>query len=190
MGTITKPTISISTIGISAPSCPIESSQSPKLDETLEVNEEERRSVISLKKPLQLSDEKPVVILITTKGGVPLYSYVFADDWKLEDELFSGFLSSFDSISNEIFSEGLDRAKFGQYTLLMKSVENFSVCYLFKGQVFSASEKLTRYINRIQDSTSIWKTLNKSFTTSQVVELTDIPLMEPLLNDIFLTVNP
>jgi len=189
LGTITKPTISSSTLGISAPSCPIESSQSPILREARELNEEERRSVVSLKRPAQLIDETPVVILITTKGGIPLFSYVFADEWKFDDELFSGFLSSFDSISNEIFSEGLDRAKFGQYTILMKSVEDFSVCYLFKGQVFSATEKLTRFINHIQESTSIWKTLNKSYKTSQVVELRDIPLMEPLLNDVFLSVN-
>jgi len=190
VGTITKPTISSSTVGISAPSCPIESSQSPLLREARELNEEERRSVVSLKRPAQLIDEKPVVILITTKGGIPLFTYVFADEWKFDDELFSGFLSSFDSISNEIFSEGLDRAKFGQYTILMKSVENFSVCYLFKGQVFSATEKLTRFINHIQESNSIWKTLNKSYKTSQVVELRDIPLMEPLLNDVFQSVNP
>ena len=99
-------------------------------------------------------------------------------------------MTSFSSISDEIFSEGLDRAKFGPYTVLMESVSNFLICYLFKGQIYLAKQKLTKFIERIQDSTSIWQTLNKFQKTSQVVELRDVPVMESLLTEIFLVNNP
>lgn len=99
-------------------------------------------------------------------------------------------MSSFSSISDEIFSEGLDRAKFGPYTVLMESIRDFSICYLFKGQIYLAKQKLTKFVERIQNNTSIWQTLNKFQKTSQVVELKDIPVMESLLSEIFLIKNP
>ncbi|HEC37018.1 hypothetical protein LCGC14_1457660 [marine sediment metagenome] len=72
----------------------------------------------------------------------------------------------------------------------MESVSNFLICYLFKGQIYLAKQKLTKFIERIQDSTSIWQTLNKFQKTSQVVELRDVPVMESLLTEIFLVNNP
>ena len=45
LGTIKEPSISRSTMGISAPTCPIESSQSPRLGEARQFTEEERRVV-------------------------------------------------------------------------------------------------------------------------------------------------
>jgi hypothetical protein len=72
----------------------------------------------------------------------------------------------------------------------MESVSNFSICYLFKGQIYFAKQKLTKFIERIQDSTSIWQTLNKFQKTNQVVELRDVPVMESLLTEIFLVNNP
>lgn len=46
LNTIKEPSISRSTIGIYAPSCPIESSQSPKLGEARELTEKERQIII------------------------------------------------------------------------------------------------------------------------------------------------
>ncbi|MFX0040970.1 MAG: tetratricopeptide repeat protein, partial [Promethearchaeota archaeon] len=89
-----------------------------------------------------LFEEEPLLLLVLTEGGVPAFSHPFSKDWKFSDELFSGFLSSFDSISKEVFSEGLDRAKFGDYTILISSFGNFLICYLFKGQSYYAKQKL------------------------------------------------
>jgi len=195
LSTIQEPTISRSTIGIVAPTCPIETSESPRLGEIRQFSEDIKQASSKIKKekefkPTLAVEEDPIVLLILTAGGVPIFSYPFADEWKFDDELFGGFMSSFSSISDEIFSEGLERAKFGSYTVLMKSVSNFSICYLFKGQIYLAKQKLTKFVERIQDSTSIWKTLNKFQKTSQVVELRDIPVMESLLTEIFLVNNP
>ena len=195
LSTIQEPSISRSTIGIVAPTCPIETSESPRLGEvrqfSVELNQASSK-VVTEKEfiPTVSVEEEPIVLLILTAGGVPIFSYPFAEEWKFDDELFGGFMSSFSSISDEIFSEGLDRAKFGPYTVLMESISDFSICYLFKGQIYLAKQKLTKFVERIQNNTSIWQTLNKFQKASQVVELRDIPVMESLLTEIFLIKNP
>jgi len=50
----------------------------------------------------ELVDEESVVLLIITEGGVLLFSYPFADEWEFDDELFGGFLTAFNNISDEV----------------------------------------------------------------------------------------
>lgn len=59
--------------------------------------------------------------------------------------IIGGYLTAINQFGDEIFSEGLDRAKYGEYTVLMKSVDPFLVCYLFKGQSFLAKQKLAYF---------------------------------------------
>ena len=66
--------------------------------------------------PVELVDEQAILLLIIAEGGSLLFSYTFSEEWKFDDELFGGFLTAFNSISDEIFSEGLDRVKFGKQT--------------------------------------------------------------------------
>ncbi|MFW9823737.1 MAG: tetratricopeptide repeat protein, partial [Candidatus Thorarchaeota archaeon] len=66
-----------------------------------------------------LSDEESIFLLIISEGGEPVFSQKFVDDRSFEDHLFGGFLTTIDYFIKETFSEGLDRAMFGDYTLLM-----------------------------------------------------------------------
>ena len=120
------------------------------------------------------------------EGGVLIFSYPFTDEWKRDSELFGSFLSAFTSFSDEYFSEGLDRAKFGQYTVLMKPLETFSVCYLFKGQSYPAKQKLLQFTENIQNTEPVMKTLKKFYKTSQMLELKDFPFLEAFITDIFI----
>ncbi|MFW9875954.1 MAG: hypothetical protein ACFFG0_22870 [Candidatus Thorarchaeota archaeon] len=70
-------------------------------------------------------------------------------------------MSSFSSVSDEIFSGGLSRAKFRPYTVLMEPISDFLICYLFKGQIYLVKQKLTEYAEFIQNNISIWQTLKK-----------------------------
>jgi hypothetical protein len=135
--------------------------------------------------PPKLVDEHPMLILILTEGGVPLLSHPFTDDWKFDEDLFGGFLTAFNSIHDEIFAEGLDRVKFGSYTVLMEPLKSFSVCYLFKGQTYPAKQKLTKFVGRIQDDSTTWQTFEKYSRISRLAELQDIPKVEKYLIDIF-----
>jgi tetratricopeptide (TPR) repeat protein len=135
--------------------------------------------------PPKTIDEQPVLLLMLSEGGVLLFSYPFSDEWKRDDELFGSFLNAFMSFSTEFFSEGLDRAKFGEFTVLMESLANFSICYLFKGQTYLAKQKLAYFTQRLQNNSSILDTLNKFYETSQVIELNNFPFLEMFITEIF-----
>jgi tetratricopeptide (TPR) repeat protein len=135
--------------------------------------------------PPKTIDEQPVLLLMLSEGGVLLFSYPFSDEWKRDDELFGSFLNAFMSFSTEFFSEGLDRAKFGEFTVLMESLANFSICYLFKGQTYLAKQKLAYFTQRLQNNSSILDTLNKFYETSQVIELNNFPFLEIFITEIF-----
>jgi len=141
-----------------------------------------RRAVIAP----DLVDEEPVMLLILGEGGILLFSYPFSEEVKIEGDLFGGFLSAITSFSDEVFSEGLDRAKFGQYTILMKDIADFSFCYVFKGQTYLAQKKFSVFIEDFQTNDSMMETLKKFDQTSQVIELKDFPFFEGFIKRSFI----
>jgi tetratricopeptide (TPR) repeat protein len=151
------------------------------LDKTMDLMQGKRE----IKAP-ELTAEEPVLLLILTTGGALIFSHSFADEWGFDSELFGGFLTAFNSISDEIFSEGLDRVKFGQHTVLMESVANFSVCYLYKGQTYLAKRKLVEFTGVVHEDASIEQILEKFEKTSQVLQMKDFPFLKPLITQIFI----
>ncbi len=138
---------------------------------------------------LEYSDEEPILILILAEGGVTMFSHIFSKEWSHEDDLVGGFLSALDSFSGELFSEGLDRAKFGRHTVLMKSFETFSICYLFKGESYLAQKRINRFIEQIQNSDEIKETFNSFYRTHQTIDLKDNPPLKLLFTEIFIQKN-
>jgi len=136
--------------------------------------------------PINLIDEDPVVILVISQGGNPIFSQAFLDEWNFQDHLFGGFLTAVNSFSDEMLNEGFDRAIFGKYTLLMKSISPFLVCYLFKGQSYLAQQRLKYFAHKIQENLEIWDTFIKYLKTNQEIQLKDIPSLEMAIKDIFI----
>lgn len=136
--------------------------------------------------PPKVMHEKPGLLLIIGEGGFPLFSTLFSEQYTIEEDIISGFLSAINSFISEVFSKGLDRAKFGDDTLLMQSVNGFSVCYVFRGQTYLAKQKLTRFTESIRNIKSIWDTLNKYYQSSQIIDLNDLPSLELLISEIFI----
>ncbi len=132
-----------------------------------------------------ITPETPVLLLIIGKGGLPVFSHSFRKEISTANELLSGFLSAFSNFGGEIFSKGLDRAKFGDYIIHIQSADPFSVCYLFKGPTFGAKIKLTHFNEAIQGETSIWEALNQFFQSGRVANLNTIPLLEDLIKNTF-----
>jgi tetratricopeptide (TPR) repeat protein len=137
----------------------------------------------------ELSEEQPVFLLIISEGGMPLFSQSFLEDKSFESHLFGGFLTSIDYFIREMFSEGLDRAIFGEYTLLMKSVSPFFISYIFKGDSYHALQKLNCFTDQIQKEHIIWQNLLKFFQANQSIHLKDIPLLESLITETFINKN-
>jgi len=135
--------------------------------------------------PPVITPEIPVLLLIIGEGGFPLFSYQFEKEYVFEEDLLSGFLAAFNTFSGELFSKELDRVKFGEFMILMQTIETFSVCYLFKGQRYSAKRKLSQFTTSIKKNSSIWEALNVFYKTSRVVKLDEVPSLKALISNIF-----
>jgi tetratricopeptide (TPR) repeat protein len=163
------------------------------LEERLKLSRLSEQMEIMAKKrviePLDIIEEIPVVILIMSEGGIPIFSQIFAEEWSFQDHLFGGFLNAVNSFSNEMFSKGLDRAIFGEFTLLMKAANPFLVCYLFKGQSYIAQQRIKYFVDNIQTNNNIWQGLNKFFQTNREIQLKDIPSLKPVISEIFIDKN-
>ncbi|MFW9825843.1 MAG: tetratricopeptide repeat protein, partial [Candidatus Thorarchaeota archaeon] len=134
----------------------------------------------------EILKEDPVMLLILTEGGNLLFSKKFAKDFSFEDDILGGFLTTVNYIISEVFSEGLDRAIFGPYTLLMMPLQPFLVCYIFKGDSYFAHQKIENFLNSIQKDRLIWQSLQEFFQKSKSVQLDSIPSLESLITEIFL----
>ncbi|MFW9772942.1 MAG: tetratricopeptide repeat protein [Candidatus Thorarchaeota archaeon] len=132
-----------------------------------------------------LIPEVPVLLLIIGEGGFLLFSAQFGRDFEIEEDLIGGFLTAINDFSGEIFSKGLDRAKFGDYLLLMKRINVFSVYYVYIGQSYLAKQRLSKFTERIQTTKSIWDSLLNFYETNRIVELKDIPSLEAVINEVF-----
>ena len=60
------------------------------------------------------------------------------------------------------------------------------MCYLFKGQIHSAKQKLDKFIETIQGINSVWDSLEKSSKSGRVADLVNLPKMNPYLWKFFL----
>ncbi len=134
----------------------------------------------------ELSNEEPVLLLIVSEGGVPFFSHSFVEDKSFRSHLFGGFLSTIDYFIKETFSEGLDRAVFGEHTLLMKSVPPFFISYIFKGDSYYALQKVDYFKDHLQKEEDIWQNLLKNFQKNTAVQLKDYPLLESLITETFI----
>ncbi|MFX0007470.1 MAG: tetratricopeptide repeat protein [Promethearchaeota archaeon] len=134
----------------------------------------------------QLSDEEPVLLLIVSEGGIPFFSQSFMEDKSFEDHLFGGFFTAINAFIHETFSEGLERASFGEHTLLMNSVSPFLMCYVYKGQSYTAQNRIKSFINEIKSNKELWKTFEKYYQMNKKIDMRDIPSLEPLITKIFI----
>ncbi|MFX0004559.1 MAG: tetratricopeptide repeat protein [Candidatus Hodarchaeota archaeon] len=133
----------------------------------------------------EISKEDPVMLLILTEGGNLLYSRKFIEDFNFEDDILGGFLTAINYFITEVFSEGLDRAVFGQKTLLLMPLEPFLICYIFKGASYYAHHKIKNFLDSIQNDNFIWQSLHYFFQKSKSVQLNDIPSLDSLITEIF-----
>ncbi|MFW9896238.1 MAG: hypothetical protein ACFFD7_10580 [Candidatus Thorarchaeota archaeon] len=134
--------------------------------------------------PPEILDEEPILLLIMDNSGTTYFNHPFIAKWDHSD-LFSSFLSAFNTFSDEIFSKSIDRIRIGENTILINPVEPFLACYVIKGQSYPALQKLTRFTEAIRENSEIWQALNKSAKTSEMLELDKPPAFKNVINKIF-----
>ncbi|MFX0092557.1 MAG: tetratricopeptide repeat protein [Candidatus Hodarchaeota archaeon] len=133
---------------------------------------------------LELPEEEPVMFLILDDRGITLFSKSFSSQSTVDDQLIGGFLNAIQIFSTQIFDQMLDRVKLEEFTLLMKAEEPFQLCYVFKGQTYTAQQKLTRFIQVLRN-TVLWNSLLKFSQEGRALESTTHSSLEDLLKEVF-----
>ena len=132
-----------------------------------------------------ISDEEPIFLLIVSEGGVPIFSQSFTSETSFQDHLFGGFFTTINSFITENFSEGLNRASFGKYTLLMNALSPFLMCYIYKGQSYSAQKRINSFLDKIKNNEDTWNSIKKYYEMNREIEMNDIPSLKLLIEDTF-----
>lgn len=134
--------------------------------------------------PPELVEEEPILLLIMDNSGATYFNHPFISNWDYSD-LFSSFMSAFNTFMDEIFSKSIDRIRVGENTILINPVEPFLACYVIKGQSYLALQKLTRFTEAIRKNSEIWQALNESVKTSEMLELDKPPALKTVIDEIF-----
>ncbi|MHA2180356.1 MAG: tetratricopeptide repeat protein [Promethearchaeota archaeon] len=132
-----------------------------------------------------LVNEEPILLLIMDDTGATYFNHPFVANWDHSD-LFSQFMSAFNTFSSEMFSKSIDRIRIGENTILINPIDPFLACYVIKGQSYPAWQKLTRFTKTIRENSIIWQALNKSIKTSEMIELDNPPILRGVVNEIFI----
>jgi len=157
--------------------------------ELAELNVHIENMLLNRKITLKISQEDPVIILIITEGGTPIFSHSFLEEKIFETQVISGFLTTIDYFIKETFSQGLDRAVFGNYTLLMKYLQPFYITYIFSGNSYYAHQRIKYFTENLKNQAIIWEKLLTNFEKSKSIHIDDIPLLESLIRNTFVYKN-
>ena len=109
----------------------------------------------------RFEDEEPVLLIIVYEGGVTIYSKKFSQKEMIDEMFVGGFLTAIDSFMHQTFATGgsIERIKHQEYTLLLKVENPLLFCYVYKGQSFTAIQKLDNIISELKKSITIWHAL-------------------------------
>ncbi len=99
--------------------------------------------------------------------------------------LMGNLFDAIQSFEDELFHQILDRIKLESYTVLVRQVEPFSICYLFKGQSYSAQKNVLEFIQTVSRDLSVWNLMLNTTTTGQTMNPPANDSLELLLNDVF-----
>ncbi|MFX0049280.1 MAG: TIR domain-containing protein [Candidatus Hermodarchaeota archaeon] len=138
-------------------------------------------------KPPKLVDEQPVLFTIITKEGNLVLSNPFTAEMSIDDKHLGMFLSSFETYSNEIFSESFDRVKFGDYTVIMKELEHFSICYMFLGKTYGARQKFLHFYEVLTKNSDIMNVIVDACRKRELMRGDDHKSIQKLILECFIS---
>ncbi|MCY3413466.1 MAG: tetratricopeptide repeat protein [Candidatus Heimdallarchaeota archaeon] len=123
----------------------------------------------------EMSAEKPLLFSIQTKEGLSKFSLKFNEDFSVNEQLIGAFLSALNALGHEAFSTkgNLERVKHHNFTILIKSVDQLFLIYIFEGNSFFAVQRLDKISNILLKSDSLTK-LKKSYTPRDQSDIANI----------------
>jgi tetratricopeptide (TPR) repeat protein len=132
----------------------------------------------------ELENEEPILLLIMDQSGATYFNYAFEKDWDYSD-LFSAFMSAFNTFTSEIFAKSIDRVRIGENVILINLINSFLICYVIKGQSYPARQKLMRFSEEIKSNQEVWQTLHKAVKTSEELQLSRPASIGAIVKKIF-----
>jgi tetratricopeptide (TPR) repeat protein len=131
--------------------------------------------------------EEPALFLILSKLGELKYSKQFLSEEILDDKVIGDLMTAINNFVQETFSAtgSIERVKHKEHTLLLKPINPYLCCYVFKGQSYSALQKIDEFIGFMNESRALWKLITS--TTDTEVSTSDKQEIDELLNEIFLS---
>ncbi len=152
LSTIKEPSISRSTMGIVAPPCPLESSQSPRLSEARQLIEEERR--VAEESEWKSSIQYLYIIL---KSGLTIYTHDLSELQQnkqfIDEDYLGGALSAIDSLLKEIASnkEPLKVIKQERFRILLEEGEKVYVAVIALKEFRIIRRKMKEFLKEFQE---------------------------------------
>jgi len=139
-----------------------------------------------------LPSEEPIMLLILRESGAPIFSKNFTANKKsFDDALISGFLTAINSfLAEALKSKGtIERIKHNEYNMIIRSFDSLSLCYIFKGQSFSAMQHVNKIINYMQKDPHLWKELSSNIDSSKPLTKQNLALLNKIINNVFLSTH-
>ena len=114
--------------------------------------------------------EIPELFLVLNDQGMKIYSKVFSEDSSLDDQVVGDLLTAVNSFLQETFSAtgSIERLKHKEYTLMLKPIDKYLTCYVFKGQSYTALQKLEKFIDSLRQKEKLYQSVINTET-----EITD-----------------
>ncbi len=102
---------------------------------------------------IKIKPETPIMFLILSQAGIPIYSVKFREEDQMEENLVAGFITAFNAFSSEVFASkgSIERINHHEYTVLLRRMENITYCYVFKEHSYSANNKIKHFIELINE---------------------------------------
>ncbi len=133
-------------------------------------------------------EDEPIMLLLVSESGLPIYFKQFDPARELKDMLISGFLSSINSFVQEAFDAPgmIRRIMHDEYTLSFNLIEPILFCYVYEGQSYTAMKKLEKLIDEVYES-EVWSALEEVGLRGYKLKDAELAQMEGVIGEIFMT---
>ena len=127
--------------------------------EVLKIEDHLQRFITPYYLEASMEKEQPILLMIITDGGIPLYSYHFQHQTPLKDNLIASFLIAMHQFSKETFQQGgdLKQITLKEYKIVFMSFDTRIFAYVYQGNSLMAMKTLETFIETISSNQRFWK---------------------------------
>lgn len=137
--------------------------------------------------PQEIETEQPILLAIISKKGHMAFSNPFTADMTFDVNRIGDFLTSFNTLSDQIFYDSFDRVIFGKYKVLMNAINHFYICYMFHGQTYSAQQKISHFTEIIKKDKYILESLENADNKNLIINVNDSPMLKEIIIESFMS---